>query len=279
MIKLVVDNRDTTTREPSKELARVFSDDYNMVHRIILDPRGPAINRWNKCLFIACLVSLFIDPLFFFLPTVKDSACIGTSMKLKVVLTTVGSMVDVMYMVQIIVRFQTAYVAPSSRVIGRGELVIDPSKIASTYVQRDLLAALPIPQINCDGSIPSEAMSYLSSLISNNQVHWGCHENCLGWSCLQSHAPHDGQPCKKSWKQACSLESPNCEPWFFDCSRVDDPNRAAWFGSSNITNFCDPNGDFFQFGIYGDALNLGIAEIKFINKYLYCLWWGLRNLR
>ncbi|KAL7265086.1 hypothetical protein ACSBR1_002940 [Camellia fascicularis] len=58
----------------------------------------------------------------------------------------------------------------------------------------------------------------------------------------------------------------------------DDPNRAAWFGSSNITNFCDPNGDFFQFGIYGDALNLGIAEIKFINKYLYCLWWGLRNL-
>ncbi|KAI8013389.1 putative cyclic nucleotide-gated ion channel 15 [Camellia lanceoleosa] len=118
MIKMVVDNKDTTTREPSKELTRVFSEDYDMVHRIILDPRGPAINRWNKCLFIACLVSLFIDPLFFFLPTVKDSACIGTSMKLKVALMILRSMVDVMYMVQINVRFQTAYVAPSSRVIG-----------------------------------------------------------------------------------------------------------------------------------------------------------------
>ncbi|CAL5387905.1 unnamed protein product [Camellia sinensis] len=72
---------------------------------------------------------------------------------------------------------------------------------------------------------------------------------------------------EECWKQACSLEGPNCEPWFFDCSRVDDPNRAAWLGSSNITNLCDPSGDFFQFGIYCDALNLGIADIKFINKY------------
>ncbi|CAL5334755.1 unnamed protein product [Camellia sinensis] len=254
MIKMVVDNKDTTTREPSKELTRVFSEDYDMVHRIILDPQGPAINRWNKCLFIACLVSLFIDPLFFFLPTVKDSACIGTSMKLKVALTTVRSMVDVMYMVQIIVWFRTAYVAPPSRVIGRGELVLDLSKIASTYVQRDfcldLLAAVPIPQVSISTGVVMKTA-------------WAGAAYNLMLFMMASHVI--GQ--EECWKQACSLEGPNCEPWFFDCSRVDDPNRAAWLGSNNITNLCDSSGDFFQFGIYCDALNLGIVEIKFINKY------------
>ncbi|KAL2492845.1 Cyclic nucleotide-binding domain-containing protein [Abeliophyllum distichum] len=51
---------------------------------------------------------------------------------------------------RIFVRFRTAYVAPSSRVFGRGELVIDSSKIAIRYLQKslwlDVIAALPLPQ-------------------------------------------------------------------------------------------------------------------------------------
>ncbi|XVE97461.1 hypothetical protein REPUB_Repub03eG0021700 [Reevesia pubescens] len=47
--------------------------------------------------------------------------------------------------------FRTAYIAPSSRVFGRGELVIDPAQIAKRYLQRyfiiDFLAVLPVPQI------------------------------------------------------------------------------------------------------------------------------------
>lgn len=61
------------------------------------------------------------------------------------------SIADVFYMIQIYVKFMTAYVAPSSRVFGRGELVIDSAKIAKRYIKGDLwidfVAALPLPQV------------------------------------------------------------------------------------------------------------------------------------
>lgn len=73
------------------------------------------------------------------------------SVALERALTIIRSAVDVFYFIQIVVRFHTAYVAPSSRVFGRGELVIDSSKIAKRYLYKDfwldLLAALPLPQV------------------------------------------------------------------------------------------------------------------------------------
>lgn len=69
----------------------------------------------------------------------------------EVVLTIIRSVVDAFYIAQIFIKFRTAYVAPSSRVFGRGELVIDPPKIASRYLFKefwlDFLAALPLPQV------------------------------------------------------------------------------------------------------------------------------------
>ncbi|TYI77126.1 hypothetical protein E1A91_D06G124800v1 [Gossypium mustelinum] len=48
-------------------------------------------------------------------------------------------------------RFRTAYVSPTSRVFGRGELVTHPDLIAKRYLRSDffidLVAALPLPQI------------------------------------------------------------------------------------------------------------------------------------
>ncbi|KAF5182210.1 Cyclic nucleotide-gated ion channel protein [Thalictrum thalictroides] len=50
-----------------------------------------------------------------------------------------------------IVWFRTAYIAPSSRVFGRGELVIDPARIAKRYLRGlfivDLFSVLPLPQV------------------------------------------------------------------------------------------------------------------------------------
>lgn len=137
-----------------RRLSRVFSEDYDIVTKRILDPRGDDLSRWNRCFLVACLVSLFVDPLFFYLPEVKSKMCMGASVPLEQALTVIRSAVDVLYFIQIIVRFHTAYVAPSSRVFGRGELVIDSSKIAQRYLCRefwfDLLAALPLPQVsNC----------------------------------------------------------------------------------------------------------------------------------
>ncbi|XP_035836641.1 probable cyclic nucleotide-gated ion channel 5 isoform X2 [Helianthus annuus] len=48
-------------------------------------------------------------------------------------------------------QFRTAYIAPSSRVFGRGELVINPAQIAKRYLRWyfiiDFLSVLPLPQI------------------------------------------------------------------------------------------------------------------------------------
>ncbi|GMP98778.1 hypothetical protein CsSME_00046533 [Camellia sinensis var. sinensis] len=194
----------------AKVLSRVFSEDYERVKRKILDPRGPTIQRWNKIFLLACLVSLFVDPLFFYLPEVRDDICIDIGYTLEVVLTIIRSIADVFYMIQIYVRFRTAYVAPSSRVFGRGELVIDTSKIAVRYLRKsfwiDAIAAVPVPQgfvfvvyisaIDLDhypqprwfdngehqkcpkilslSSVPTKAFSHISALIANCQGYRRC---------------------------------------------------------------------------------------------------------
>lgn len=135
-----------------KKLSRVFSEDYETVNDNILDPRGHVLSRWNKIFLLSCLLSLFVDPLFFYLPSVEDDSCLQASVTFEIVLTVVRSLIDAIFVIRIFVRFRTAYTAPSSRVYGRGELVISSSKIAYRYLRKDfwidLLGALPLPQVN-----------------------------------------------------------------------------------------------------------------------------------
>lgn len=135
-----------------KKLSRVFSEDYEAVQRNIFDPRGTSLSLWNKFFLLACLASLFVDPLFFYLPSIQEEMCMAANPPLEIVLAVIRSVIDVFYVIQILVRFRTAYVSPSSRVYGRGELVIDPKRIALRYFSKDfwfdLLAALPLPQVD-----------------------------------------------------------------------------------------------------------------------------------
>ncbi|KAK9279320.1 hypothetical protein L1049_012999 [Liquidambar formosana] len=302
----------------AKVLSRVFSEDYERVKRKILDPRGLALRRWNNIFLVACLVSLFVDPLFFYLPVVRKEVCIDIGITLEVVLTIIRSVADVFYMIQIFVRFRTAYIAPSSRVFGRGELVIDGSKIALRYLRKgfwiDLIAALPLPQVliwcvitNLNGSTMRNTKNVLRFIIIFQyiprlflifplsseivkatgvvtQTAWaGAAYNLM----LYMLASHVLGACwyllsierqEACWRSACNLEKPSCENKFFDCHRVGDSLRENWFTSSNVTNLCVPSNSFYQFGIYGDALTSGVTNSTFFNKYFYCLWWGLKNL-
>lgn len=139
----------------AKVRGRVFSEDYEKVKKhIILYPNGKTIRLWSKIFLVACLVSVFLDPLFLYLPIVRrEEMCIDNGVRtLETTLTIIRILADVFYVIQIFVRFRTAYVSPSSRVFGRGEFVVDPSKIASRYLQRgfwlDFIAALPLPQVS-----------------------------------------------------------------------------------------------------------------------------------
>ncbi|KAF5475852.1 hypothetical protein F2P56_007614 [Juglans regia] len=299
-------------------LSRVFSEDYDVVEKIVLDPRGTFVDRWNKVFLLACLISLFVDPLFFYLPVAYEEACIDVSVSLEVTLTVIRSLVDAFYIVQIVVRFRTAYVAPSSRVFGRGELVIDPSKIASRYLHKDfwlhLIAAIPLPQVLIWAAIPSirDSEMTLSSVVlrfliifqyllrlylifplssqivkangvvmatawagaAYNLMLYMLASHVLGscWYLLSLQRQH------ACWKKVCSLQQQDCKEWFFSCRAVNETSRNAWFKTSNISILCGASTDFFQFGIYSDALTVGVTATSFLNKYYYCLWWGLRNL-
>ena len=135
----------------AKVLRRVFSEDFEKEKNKILDPRGQTLSQWNKIYLFTCLISLFVHPLFLLLPIINNQVCVDSERKLEIILTIIRSVVDVFYVIQIFVRFHTAYIAPSSRVFGRGELVIDHSKVALRYLRRglwiDILAALPLPQV------------------------------------------------------------------------------------------------------------------------------------
>ncbi|KAL7153890.1 hypothetical protein ABFS83_04G198100 [Erythranthe nasuta] len=302
----------------AKVLSRVFSEDYERVKKKILDPRGHTIRRWNKIFLVACLVSLFVDPLFFYLPSVNDNYCINIGFTLEVVLTIIRSIADVFYTIQIYIRFRTAYVAPSSRVFGRGELVIDSSKIASRYLRRyfwiDAISALPLPQVLIWVVIPSLSGSTmtntknvlrfiiifqyiprlflifpLSSQIVKStgvvtETAWAGAAYNLMLYMLASHILGASwyllsiERQEACWRHACNLESKSCQYNYFDCRSVSESRRNAWFLSSNVTEQCNPDNALYPFGIYGDAVSADVTSAEFFNKYFYCLWWGLKNL-
>ncbi|KAK3408745.1 hypothetical protein EUGRSUZ_J00919, partial [Eucalyptus grandis] len=302
----------------AKILCRVFSEDYERGKRKILDPRGKTMQQWNRVFLVACLVSLFVDPLFFYLQVVWEEQCINIGVPLEVILTAVRSLVDVFYLIQIYIRFRTAYVAPSSRVFGRGELVIDPSKIAQRYLRRgfwiDFIAALPLPQVliwviipNLKGStitntknvlrfiiifqylprlfliVPLSSQIVRATGVVTEQAWAGAAYNLI----LYMLASHVLGACwyllsierqEACWKSVCKREKSSCNYQFFDCHKVDDPTRNAWFQSSNVTELCRPSSGYYNFGIYGDAQTHALSALPFLKKYFYCLWWGLKNL-
>lgn len=138
----------------AKALLSAIREDYERAKKKKMDPQGPISRRWNNIFLVACLISLFADPMFFYLPVVKENLCIDTGTTLEVILTIVRSLNDAFYMIQIYVRFRTAYEAPSSRVFWRGELVTDYWLIAKKYLFKDfwidLIASLPLPQVCCN---------------------------------------------------------------------------------------------------------------------------------
>uniref|UniRef100_A0A1S4A8V9 Cyclic nucleotide-gated ion channel 18 n=2 Tax=Nicotiana tabacum TaxID=4097 RepID=A0A1S4A8V9_TOBAC len=225
----------------------------------------------------------------------------------------------------IIMKFRTAFVAPSSRVFGRGELVMDAKEIAIRYLKTDLIvdftAALPLPQIvikyvipaaKRNGSGHSKSTLALIVLIQyvprlfvifplNQQIikttgfiaktAWaGAAYNLLLFM-LASHVAGASWYVASigrqysCWSNECKKERdavPPCVPDFLDCtSDTDTYVRDYWRNSTQVLVKCDAINDEdsgFKFGIFANAFTNEVASSTFMEKYLYCLWWGLRNL-
>jgi cyclic nucleotide gated channel len=128
-----------------------FAEDLKSLKKNIFDPQEKFLLRMNRFFFVSCIFAVGVDPLFFFLPIIDHSNCIGIDKDLAVTSTIIRTIIDSVYLIRVFLQFRTAYVAPSSRVFGSGELVIDPMLIAMRYIKSyfimDFFALLPLPQV------------------------------------------------------------------------------------------------------------------------------------
>ncbi|XP_042432146.1 probable cyclic nucleotide-gated ion channel 5 [Zingiber officinale] len=128
----------------------VFPEDLKVSEKKIFDPQDKFLIIMNRLFVISCILAVAVDPLFYYLP-IKDENCLGIDRKLAVASTTLRTIIDCFYLIRMALQFRTGYIAPSTRVFGRGELVIDPAQIAKHYLRSnfiiDFLSVLPLPQI------------------------------------------------------------------------------------------------------------------------------------
>jgi cyclic nucleotide gated channel len=125
--------------------------------RKILDPQGPFLQQWNKIFVLLCVIAVSLDPLFFYVPVIDgENKCLSLDRGMEITATFLRTFSDVFYIIHMIFQFRTGFIAPSSRVFGRGVLVEDSWVIAKRYLSSyflvDILAILPLPQV-CPSSI------------------------------------------------------------------------------------------------------------------------------
>jgi cyclic nucleotide gated channel, plant len=98
-------------------------------------------------------MAVSMDPLFFYIPVIDDQGkCLNLNGTLKITASVLRTFFDLFYIIRIVFQFRTGFIAPSSRIFGRGEPVDDPFAIAMRYLSShfiiDLLSILPLPQVS-----------------------------------------------------------------------------------------------------------------------------------
>ncbi|XP_076888516.1 putative cyclic nucleotide-gated ion channel 5 isoform X1 [Bidens hawaiensis] len=326
----------------------VFPEDLKVSGKKIFDPQDKFLLTWNKFFVVSCILAVSIDPLFFYLPVFdKTKTCLGIDRKLATIATTLRTVVDAFYLIHMVLEFRTAYIAPSSRVFGRGELVIDPGQIAKRYLRWyfiiDFLSVLPLPQIviwrylqrstGSDVLATKEALLFivliqyiprfariipLTSELKRTagvlaETAWAGAAYYLLLYMLASHVTYyliwsfmlnvliteyilinclfqivgafwyllSVERNDTCWKKAC--ENAKYDSDLLYCGNEHLKDYATWISNStNVLNeACATSDDKppFDFGIFTQALSSGIVfSTKFVQKYCYCLWWGLQNL-
>lgn len=84
------------------------------------------------------------------------------------------------------------------------------------------------------------------------------------------------------WKSICKKEdSPTkCFLEYLNCDAGDNEPRNIWISATNVFKTCNPDeSNYFNFGIFENAVTKQVVSSSFVQKYFYCLWWGLQNLR
>ncbi|XP_028791080.1 cyclic nucleotide-gated ion channel 1-like [Neltuma alba] len=283
--------------------------------RKILDPQGSFLQKWNKIFVITCVLAVSVDPLFFYSPVVdNERKCLDMNRPLQITASALRTFFDLFYILHITFQFQTGFIAPSSRVFGRGELVDDPQAIAKRYLSSffiiDILSIIPVPQavvLAMRRSAPSLEKDWLEYAILIQYVPrflriyplftevtrtsgiltetaWAGAAYNLFLYMLASHVVgafwylFSVESELRCWHRELKIANLSTH---MRC-RYRNPDVIARL--NNSCPFKDPdkiyNPRVFNFGIFTDALQSRVVEstTDFPQKIFFCFWWGLRNV-
>ncbi|TVU12258.1 hypothetical protein EJB05_45893 [Eragrostis curvula] len=158
---------------------KLFVAGHDLGFSKIIDPSSDFILRWTYIFRITCFIALFVDPLYFYVPKIvygPKTPCVGKDRRLAIIVTVFRTIADIFYAMQIVIKFKTAYINPSSTlgVFGRGDLVTDSKDIAKQYLRSDfaidLVASLPLPQEHCGICSPLTAKPHVGKDIAGRKL-------------------------------------------------------------------------------------------------------------
>ncbi|KAI9097973.1 hypothetical protein K1719_025744 [Acacia pycnantha] len=312
------DNYRVKPKIPSPVKHMVFTEKHEQRKKMmIFDSESDAYLRWNRVFLRFCLLALFIDPLFFYVPISENdglSACTTADSGLAIVLTCLRTLSDIFYLLNMLIKFRTAYVHPNSRVFGSGELVMDPWLIAKRYLISefiiDIVATLPLPQIliwrirSSHGDQPSHTLILILLLqyfprlylifplrtqiveaagIATKAAWAGAAYNLLVYI-LVTHVLgalwylFSFERTVTCWNSGCQSEN-QCALQYLNCRTSNDDDRIKWVNSTSVFSYCNPsNSNGFDFGIFAPAVRYNVSSAQFVPRYAYCLWWGLQQM-
>ncbi|KAG6786859.1 hypothetical protein POTOM_008476 [Populus tomentosa] len=282
----------------------------------ILDPQGSFLQNWNKIFMLVCVLAVAIDPLFFYIPWVNGTdkdKCLDLDHKMEAAACVLRTFIDVVYILRIAFQFRTGFIAPSSRVFGRGELVEDPKVIAKKYLTShfiiDILAILPLPQVvviiilpSVDGPVSLAAKNLLEFVIFSQYIPrfvriyplfkeitrtsgiltetaWVGAVFNLFLYMLASHIIgafwylFSIEREDACWREVCKDRSV-CDSTYWYCG---NHRRENYTFLTESCPFIQPdqiqNSSVFNFGIFTDALDSGVVESTYFPRKFFYCFW------
>ncbi|KAL1329200.1 cyclic nucleotide-gated ion channel 1-like isoform X2 [Arachis hypogaea] len=237
----------------------------------VLDPQGPLLQKWNKIFVIICVMAISVDPLFLYIPVInEEKKCLSLDKRLEIVACALRTFFDLFYIIRILFQFRTGFIAPSSRVFGRGELIHDTKAIVIRYLCSDfiidILSIIPLPQMYILAILPIPSSTFPYKV-----------KNMLKFTILAQYVPRLLR-LYLLFKEVTST-----------CGIL---TETAWAGAAyNLFLYMLAShvvGAFwYLFSIEAEVRcwhkvvkfhNYSRSSTDFPQKFFFCFWWGFRNL-
>ncbi|KAG2679298.1 hypothetical protein I3760_11G045500 [Carya illinoinensis] len=305
------------TEADSEEKKTVTKRDINPVRWLIrkcnIDPQGRFIRTWDLIFLLSCLIAVSVDPLFFYLPVInEDRKCLTLDNRLKITATCLRSVLDFISLGDIILQFICPFTdEDASDQHGQTNLVKDAWPIAkrylfSQYFLIDILAILPAPQVAVPIIFSDVGSQTYWQMFLGTVVLFQYIPRVLRifrvWSRVDKSAAifkavtwlnagnyfylylFASYVLGAFWYFSSIQRLMDC--WHLACKRNKGCNRSSLFCDHDdgnnifINEWCPvktPDSTAFDFGIFQDALQ-SVTASPFLQKCLFCSWWGVRNL-